>query len=63
MYFKSGKKWYVMQTVIFYERNNERALTCSVNRDNRLNIPTFKSQIRQVNCKDVYVTYTSSDTA
>lgn len=65
MYFKSGKKWYVMQTIIFYERyrHNERALTCSVNRDNRLNIPTLKSQIRQVNCKDVYVTYASSATA
>lgn len=35
---------------LFYERyrNNERALTYSVSKDNRLDILTLKSQIRQV---------------
>lgn len=49
----------------FYERhrNNGRALTCSVNRDNRLVILTLKSWSSQLNCKDMYVTCISSDTA
>ena len=49
----------------FYSMKNReimRALICSVNKYRRLDILPLKSLIRQVNCKDAYVTYLSSDT-